>query len=224
MKSYLLNGIYSTLGFIAVTAFAFKIFQPIQVLPQMDLAPAFNLIDQSNQRITSEDLRGQFVIYNFSYTNCPAPCFNMNQTLQEVQSRLNEVDLGDIQVSFVTISFDPDRDTVSALQTYADALHADTNRWRFATEANKELLKTIIGSGFETYYEKKTDGTFTFDPTFVLVDGWGVVRAEYRYTTEVSAADRILRHLGVLAAETQNSTGPAKLAYEAAHLFLCYAP
>ncbi len=224
MKSYLLNGIYSLLGFIVIAAFAFKIFQPIQVLPQMDLAPAFNLTDQSGQRLTSEDLRGQFVLYNFSYTNCPAPCFNMNQTLLEVQSRLNEVDLGDIQVSFVTISFDPDRDTAPALQSYADALHADTNRWRFATETNQGLLKTIIGSGFETYYEKKADGTFAFDPTFVLVDGWGVIRAEYRYTTEVSAADRILRHLGVLAAEVRNSTGPAKLAYEAAHLFLCYAP
>jgi len=28
--------------------------------------------------------------------------------------------------------------------------------------------------------------------------------------------------LGVLAEEVQNSSGAAKLAYEAAHLFLCY--
>jgi len=45
-----------------------------------------------------------------------------------------------------------------------------------------------------------------------------------RYATEVSNADRILRHLGVLAEEVRNSKGTTKLAYEAAHLFLCYAP
>jgi len=224
MKNYLLNGIYGLLGFIVISAFAFKIFQPIQVLPRMQLSPAFSLTDQNNERLTSEDLRGQFVIFNFTYTNCPAPCYNMNATIQEVQSRLDEVELGDIKVSFVTISFDSDRDTASALQRYANSINADTERWSFATTPNKDLLKTIIGSGFETYYEDKSDGTFAFDPTFVLVDGWGIVRAEYRYSTEVSLADRILRHLGVLADEVRNSTGSAKLAYEAAHLFLCYAP
>ena len=40
----------------------------------------------------------------------------------------------------------------------------------------------------------------------------------------VSDADRILRHIGVLAEEVQKATGANKLIYEAAHLFLCYAP
>jgi protein SCO1/2 len=190
----------------------------------MQLSPAFSLTDQDNTRLTSEDLRGQFVIYNFTYTNCPAPCYDMNKTIQEVQSRLDEVTLDDISVTFVTISIDPDRDTPEALKSYADSLDADASQWKFATTTNKALLKTIIGSGFETYYEEKDNGSFTFDPSFVLVDGWGIVRAEYRYITEVSNADRILRHLGVLADEVRNSKGTAKLAYEAAHLFLCYAP
>ncbi len=224
MNKYLLNGLYGLLALIVISAFAFKVFQPIKVLPRMQLSPAFSLTDQDNARLTSEDLRGQFVIYNFAYTHCPAPCYNMNETIQEVQSRLNEVTLDDIPVAFVTISIDPDRDTPEALKSYADSLGADTTQWKFATTANKSLLKTIIGSGFETYYEEKDDGSFTFDPAFVLVDGWGIVRAEYRYATEVSSADRILRHLGVLADEVRNSKGTAKLAYEAAHLFLCYAP
>lgn len=73
MNKYLLNGMYGVLAFIVVSAFAFKIFQPIQVLPRMQLSPAFSLTDQSNERLTSEDLRGEFVLYTFTYTNCPAP-------------------------------------------------------------------------------------------------------------------------------------------------------
>ena len=224
MNKFILNGIYGILGLLMVSAFAFKIIQPIQVLPRMQLSPAFDLIDQSNERLTSEDLRGQFVLYTFTYTNCPAPCFNINETMQEVQSRLNEVQLDGIDVSFVTISIDPERDTPEVLNSYAKSIGADTNKWQFATTTNKALLKTIIGSGFETYYEDKGNGDFALDPAFVLVDGWGIVRSEYRYATEVSNADRILRHLGVLAEEVHNSKGTTKYAYEAAHLFLCYAP
>ena len=224
MNKYLFNGLYVVAGLLVVSAFAFKIFQPIQVLPRMRLAPAYSFIDQDNQEFTSETMRGQFVLYSFIYTNCDEPCNTANATLQEVQSRLNEVDLGDIPVSFVSISIDPDRDTPEALKTYGSTLGADFNQWKFATTSNKSLLKTVVGSGFETYYEDKGDGNFALDPGYVLVDGWGIIRAEYRYSTQVSDADRILRHLGVLAEEVKNSTGSAKLAYEAAHLFLCYAP
>jgi protein SCO1/2 len=208
MKNHLLNGMYGLLGLIVISAFAFKIFQPVQVLPRMHLSPAFSFIDQNNERLTSEDLRGQFVLFNFTYTNYPTPCYHMNETIQEIQSRLDEVELGDINVSFVTISFDPDRDIAPVLGAYAQSVNANTEQWSFATEPNKALLKTIIGSGFETYYEDKGDGTFAFDPAFVLVDGWGIVRAEYRYSTEVSLADRILRHLGVLAEEARSGDSP----------------
>lgn len=224
MNKFILNGIYSLLALIVLSAFAFKVFQPIQVLPRMQLSPAFDLTDQNNERLTSEDLRGKFVLYTFTYTNCAAPCYNINETMQEVQSRLDEVQLDGIEVAFVTISVDPERDTPEVLKSYAETISADNDKWKFATTTNKALLKTIIGSGFETYYEDKGNGDFAFDPAYVLVDGWGIVRAEYRYSTEVTHADRILRHLGVLAEEVRNSKGTTKYAYEAAHLFLCYAP
>ena len=223
MNKYFLNGLYTLIGVIAISAFAFKVFQPIQVLPRMRLSPAYSFINQDGETVTSEDFRGQFVLYSFTYTKCSS-CNNMSETMKEVQARLGEVDLGSIPVSFVTISIDPDRDTPATLKEYGSNLGANFDQWTFVTSSNKSLLKTIVGAGFETYYEDKGNGDFALDPGYVLVDGWGIIRAEYRYTTEVSDADRILRHMGVLADEVKNSTGSAKLAYEAAHLFLCYAP
>ena len=61
-----------------------------------------------------------------------------------------------------------------------------------------------------------------FDPMLVLVDGWGVIRGEYKYQTLTSDADKIVRHLGILGEELRNAKGAASLAYEAAHFFLCY--
>lgn len=203
--------------------FAFAIFQPIKVLPRIRLAPGFTLTDQDGQRLTSEDLRGQVVLYNFLYTGCGEDCDAMNATMQQVQQQVDEVTQGALPVQFVTISFDPDHDTPEALAVYAESLGADPSRWRFAT-GDSARVKEIIGGGFEAYYAPDEAGGFQFDPTFVLVDGWGIIRGKYRYQVQVPDTQRILRHIGVLAEEVQKATGANKLIYEAAHLFLCYAP
>jgi protein SCO1 len=163
------------------------------------------------------------VLYNFLYTGCCAECDQMNTTMQEVQQRLPTMDLDGLPVEFISISFDPANDTPEALQRYAESLGADTSQWRFAT-GEEARLKQLIGGGFEAYYAPDGQGSFQFDPTFVLVDGWGIIRGKYRYQVQVPDTDRILRHIGVLAEEVQKATGPNKLIYEAAHLFLCYAP
>jgi protein SCO1/2 len=143
--------------------------------------------------------------------------------MQEVQQRLGEVDLAGMPVQFVTISFDPANDTPEALARYAQSLGADASQWRFAS-GDPARVKDLVGGGFEVYYAPDEAGGFQFDPTFVLVDGWGIIRGKYRYQVQVPDADRILRHIGVLAEEVQKSTGANKLIYEAAHLFLCYSP
>lgn len=222
MKRYMLYGLYSLTGIIVLSAIAFKVLQPIQVVPRIRLAPGFILVDQDGNNLTNEDLRGQFVLYNFRYTRCPEPCSNLNQTMREIQTRINEAELGDIPMSFVTVSFDPEYDTPEVLKLYSKTIGADTSQWKFATSRDADLLKHIIGGGFEAYYDLQDKGSYIFDPKFVLVDGWGIIRGEYRYQTLTPDTDRILRHIRVLADEVHNSEGTVSLAYEAAHFFLCY--
>lgn len=210
--------------FFIVSALLFAIFQPIKVLPRVRLAPGFSLTDQSGEKLTNEALRGQIVLYNFTYTRCPAPCANMNETMQTIQEQVKTMDMGGVPFTLVTISFDPAYDTPEKLTAYAASLGADPALWHFATLNNPTLLKTIVGGGFEAYYEQQPDGSFDYSPTFVLVDAWGIVRGQYRYDTVTPESERIARHIGVLVEEVQKSVGATRLAYEAAHLFLCYAP
>jgi protein SCO1/2 len=202
---------------------AFSIFRPIQVLPRIRLSPGFSLTDQDGQRLTNEDLRGKIVLYSFGCAHCGPPGPQSIQMMREVQDRLDEVDFGEIPFKMVTISFDPEHDTPDVLRAYAEEAGADPDLWRFVT-GDPTRLKYILGSGFEVYYKPNEDGSFTFDQVFVLVDGWGIIRGDYRYQTVATDTDRILRHIGVLVEEVQQSQGSARLAYEAAHFFLCYAP
>lgn len=213
--------IYVLIALPVIGILAFAILRPIQVLPRITLAPGLALTDQNGARLTNEDLRGKIVLYNFTYTNCAAPCPQTSDTMRAVQDHLGEIDAGDIPIALVTISFDPARDTPEKLRAYAKQIGADAARWRIAT-GDATRLKYALGGGFNLYYAPNLDGTFTFDPMFVLVDGWGIIRAYYKTATPTT--DRLTRDIRLIAQEARNSTGATRYAYEAAHLFLCYPP
>jgi len=197
---------------------AFAILQPLQVLPRMAISPGFALRTQADTRLTSEDLRGQIVLYNFTYTGCSAECPQTSLTMKALQAQPSSLAQQDVPVQLVTISFDPQQDTPAHLQAYATQLGADTTNWHFVT-GDAFTLKLVIGGGFGAYYAQTPTG-FTFDPLFVLVDGAGIIRARYRTATPALAT--LQRDIDLLMREAQHSRGALKYAYEAAHLFLCY--
>ncbi len=206
-------------GLIALGVIAFAVFRPVTVLPRITLGPGYSLTDQDGNRLTNEDVRGQIVLYNIMHTDCEPPCSEMSAIMQETQARLGEVQTGGIPVKFVSISINPDHDTPEVLREYAARHEANSDQWSFVT-GPKDRLKWIIGGGFGTYFDQKEDGRIVFDPSFVLIDGGGILRAEY--STAVPNVDILLRDIQLLADEAQNSEGAARYAYEAAHLFLCY--
>lgn len=204
------------------SVFAFVTFQPIQVLPRVRLAPGFSLVDSEGALVTSEDMRGQFTLYTFSYASCDS-CESIDETMLEVQALLPSADTRGYPVRLVTISVDPN-DTPEELKAYAEEVGANPDVWAFAGVEDDRFLSDVVAGGFNAFFDIRDDGSIRLDQSFVLVDGNGIIRNEYKYETRTSSSERIIRHLGVLAEEAENSNGAASLAYEAAHLFLCYAP
>jgi protein SCO1/2 len=214
-----------------VAVMAFAIFQPIRVLPRIGLAPGYALTGQNGQRFNSEALRGSFVIYTFAAAGCASPCRSTNATLAALQTELSQVPTGGIPLQFVSIIVDrPGTNQDDAHGVDPNALQEEERQvvsdpadsripWHFVSGA-PEQLKQIIGSGFRTYFGADAQGGVTVDPVFVLVDGWGIVRAYYRTPTPDGAIMR--RDLTLVAQEALNSQGVNRYAYEAAHLFLCY--
>ena len=209
------------LAVVLVSVLAFAVFEPIQVLPRIRLAPGFTMLDQTGETFTSEDARGAVTLYTFTYGDCGEACADTTRTLAEIAARVpDEVDLSAVDLRIVSVSFDATSD-LERLDALAARSGADGDLWRWAALA-PEHVPTVVGSGFRVYVDELADGGFEFDQTFVLVDGWGVIRGEYQYATLASDADRIIRHIGVLEEEIRNSHGVASFAYEAAHVFLCY--
>ena len=210
---------YLILGLFLAAVIAFATFRPILVLPRITLAPGYSLIDQDGNRLTNEDMRGKITLYNITYTSCTTPCPATGPVMKDIQDHLAEIDTGGLPVELVTLSVDPDHDTPEVLQSYAESLGADLDLWHFATGPT-ERLRWIIGGGFGYYFNKNVDGQIVFDPGFMLVDGAGILRAEYRTASPKSG--RILSDIELIAEEVNKSGGANKVAYEAAHLFMCY--
>lgn len=212
---------YIVLGLFLLGVLAFATFRPILVLPRITLAPGFSFTDQDGNRLTNEDMRGKITLYNVTHSTCTAPCPETSLIMKDVQERLSEIDTGELPVELVTISVDPEHDTPQELRAFAESLGADLDQWHFVT-GPLERLKWVIGGGFRLYFDHMEDGRIVFDPGFMLVDGRGILRAEYRMTDV--EADRILRDIVLVADEVKNGGGANKVAYEAAHLFMCYPP
>jgi protein SCO1 len=210
------------MAFLLLGAFAFATIQPVQVLPRIRLAPGFAFVDQAGLPFTSDATRGEVVLYGFAYGDCGSECDSVRDTMAEIAARADtEIDLGDTEFRMVTVSIDPVSDS-NRLPELAESWGADGERWRWATGDDPEALRTVLSSGFELYHQQTADGSFAFDSRYVLVDGWGVIRGEYRYSTLAEDADKIVRHVGLLGEEIRNSKGVTSVAYEAAHLFMCY--
>jgi len=216
-----LKAVAATFFTLALAGVAFAVFEPIQVLPRLRLAPGYGLTSDDGSFATSEDARGTVTLYSFAPTNCGDRCDDLFATLGIVQERVAaEVDLGETDFRIVTIALDQ-VDNAETLAAAADASGADGADWRWYG-GDAEDIDTIVASGFRRWFERGDGGAIEFDQAFMLVDGNGVVRGDYRYQTLADDHDKLVRHTAILAEEIRNANGATALAYEAAHLFLCY--
>src|SRR5262249_54808382 len=84
--------------------------------PVMFALPAFGLTDRLGKPFGSNELAGHVWIADFFFTSCPTRCPELTETMKRVQKRMRN--MGDA-VFLVSISVDPERDTLEKIAEYA---------------------------------------------------------------------------------------------------------
>ena len=158
----------------------------------------FTLTDQYGKPFSSESLRGKVWVASFFFTNCPAVCWRLNQTLAALQETDPHRD-----VRYVSITCDPENDTPEALLKYAEHFKADPARWTFLT-GPMDLIQRIGQDFFQISVEK---GAHT--DRACVVDRQGRIRGRFRLTEpdQVELLKKLLD--GVEAEEPPAATQPA---------------
>jgi len=154
---------------LPLAALVFILYQSTQVLPRLLVVPAFSLTDQTGNRLTSEDLRGDLVIYAFAQPNCSTPCYDASPVLQRLQQSLGDSAIDGVPLRFVAVSEGQTLQNAQHLGLDTGTGGADAKLWHFVSAGPEQFNAMFAANGAKR----------TASPLYALVDGWGIVRAFY---------------------------------------------
>ena len=120
-----------------------------------DCLPPVTLIDQHGRQVALNSLKGRPVLVDFIYTTCPGPCPLMTARMATAAKLLGSR-LGR-QVTFVSISIDPEHDQPAQLERYARGRGADQAGWLFLTGAPAQIDRVLALYHLER--SRNADGT-----------------------------------------------------------------
>ena len=157
--------------------------------PEGHTIPAFAFTGIDSVEISHRSMEGQVKIIDYFFTHCPTICPIMSSQLARTQAWMKDNDM-DGDITLLSHSVDPVRDTPARLKEYATRLGADTTSWKFLTGDKEDLYDQARFGYYLTALESDTAaGGFFHSDTFVLVDRQNRIRGLYdgTSTSEVDA-------------------------------------
>jgi cytochrome oxidase Cu insertion factor (SCO1/SenC/PrrC family) len=138
--------------------------------------PDFRLVDQDGQEVTLRELRGKVVLLNFIYTGCEDSCASMKElkTLaRALGGRMGK------EVSFVSISLNPEGDTPEALKAFGQRWGIGPG-WKLLTHPSAAAEE--LASAYGVYVKriaaghKSNHGDIEYSDVILFVDQEGKLR------------------------------------------------
>jgi cytochrome oxidase Cu insertion factor (SCO1/SenC/PrrC family) len=132
----------------------------------------FELTERSGKPFRSVDMRGRVWVVSYFFTTCPGQCLRLNANIQVLA---NTPELKD--VTWVSITCDPETDTLETLQAYADRWGADPERWLFC-RADLEYVQRVA-KGMDMFLSLKGHKDYA-----IVIDKAGKIRGMFDATSE----------------------------------------
>ena len=158
--------------------------RPEHLAPEDDLSgDAWALVDQDSVALAFPDaLAGRPAVVTAVYTHCPDVCLMTMANVARVRAALGS---DTARVAFLTVSFDPARDTPRVLRAYADTWNARGD-WRLATGDTAVVSDLMRRLGIRTAVAARdtlADGTETVmishSDKMILIDARGRIVETY---------------------------------------------
>jgi protein SCO1/2 len=130
-------------------------------------------------------IKDKVTVIGFIYTNCPdiCPMTTHNMYLTQQKLKKNAID----NVLFVTVTFDPDRDSPSVLKKFGEIRDIDFNNWVFLRGDKKNtesLLRRFDITALKTDTTYFDDGELTYSvmhtDRIVLINNKSRLKKNYR--------------------------------------------
>ncbi|HMK04494.1 MAG TPA: SCO family protein [Ferruginibacter sp.] len=153
--------------------------------------------NQLGKQVSLSDLRGKVLVINFFFTRCPSICPGLAKSMKKLQASFAKHD--DI-VQFISISVDPEHDSVPQLRKFADRYNANHDSWWFVTGDKKEIYDFAFNELKASVTDSEVDTAFLHTENFFLLDSNRIVRGWYNGFDTVKQA-RLARDIPLLMLE-----------------------
>jgi protein SCO1/2 len=157
-------------------------FEPMQII-------AFEMVDQRGNTQNNDLLQGNWTVMSFMFTHCVLAC----PTLQGNMYRLAESrSLAGMPIRFVSVSMDPQNDTVQRLGEYASDMGIDYDRWKLLRGEQELIQRFMTELGFVppredgnpanliTLPDGSTMGNIIHPNSFLVINPDGQIVGRYR--------------------------------------------
>ena len=92
--------------------------------------------NQLGKKVSLDDLKGKILVFDFFFSRCPSICPGLARSMKKLQDSFLK---NDSIVQFISISVDPEHDSVPQFRKFADRYNANHDTWWFVTGDKKEI-------------------------------------------------------------------------------------
>ena len=132
--------------------------------------------NQLGKKVSLDDLKGKILVIDFFFTRCPSICPGLARSMKRLQDSFVK---NDSIVQFISISVDPEHDSVPQLRKFADRVNANHDTWWFVTGNKKEIYDFAFNELKASVTDSEIDTAFLHTENFFLLDSNRVVRGWY---------------------------------------------
>jgi protein SCO1 len=135
-----------------------------------------NFTNQLGKKVSLDDLHGKIIVIDFFFTRCPSICPGLARSMKRLQDSFVK---NDSIVQFISISIDPEHDSVQQLRKFADRYNINHDTWWLVTGDKKEIYDFALNEIKANVADPGVDTAFIHTENFFLLDSNRIVRGFY---------------------------------------------
>lgn len=133
--------------------------------------------NQLGKKVRLDDLNGKILVIDFFFSRCPSICPSMAKSMKRLQN--SYTNSNDSIVQFISVSIDPEHDSVPQLRKYANKYTSNHDSWWFVTGDKKEIYDFALHEMKANIADVNVDTAFIHTENFFLLDKNRVIRGWY---------------------------------------------
>lgn len=156
--------------------------------------------NQLGQPVSLYDIKGKVIVMDFFFSRCPTFCPGMARAMKKLQDSFKKNDTSFVQ--FISVSIDPEHDSVSQLRKFADKFNVNPDNWWLVTGDKKEIYDFALQEMKASVADAEVDTGFIHTQNFFLLDREKIVRGWYN-AFDSAAQQKLVRDIPLLMLEKE---------------------